>query len=273
MRHVETEADTHADASQFARRWAPDSRRPTPRNLSPEPHTGADPDLRRPQCRGRASQPAASCCPCCSTGCAAAAFPCGQPLVARYGRVKLAEAVAEQLHADLVIHLIGERPGGDAHASRSLSAYLVYRLRDPAVQAAAARFSGNDSIRFEFSVVSNIYVGGLPPLGGRRRAGRARRRNPFAPSGGKSAGVAAARVTERRDRLARGARTRDTRLTLVQPARTTLGQAVRESGKLREICGPYTVEFARMRNFPATARRLQSIGLTLLPEFCFRRLP
>ncbi len=89
---------------------------------------------------------------------------CGQPLVARYGRVKLAEAVADALQADLVVHLLGERPGGDALSSRSLSAYLVYRLSDPAVQAAAAKFSGNASIRFEVSVLSNIYAGGLPPL-------------------------------------------------------------------------------------------------------------
>ncbi len=63
----------------------------------------------------------------------------GQPIVARYGRVKLAEAVADQLHADLVIHLIGERPGGDAQASRSLSAYLVYRLTNPDDRTAAAQ--------------------------------------------------------------------------------------------------------------------------------------
>jgi ethanolamine ammonia-lyase large subunit len=87
----------------------------------------------------------------------------GQPLVARYGRVKLAEAVAEQLQAEVVIHLIGERPGGDELSSRSLSAYLVYRLCDPQAQAAAAKFSGNPAIRFEYTVVSNIYDGGLPP--------------------------------------------------------------------------------------------------------------
>src|SRR5262249_54864058 len=87
----------------------------------------------------------------------------GQPLLARYGRVKLAEPLAERLAADLVIHLIGERPGGDALASRSLSAYLVYRLTDPQAQAEAARFSGNPGIRFEYTVISNIYSGGLPP--------------------------------------------------------------------------------------------------------------
>jgi ethanolamine ammonia-lyase large subunit len=88
----------------------------------------------------------------------------GQPLLARYGRVKLAEHVAELLEAELVIHLIGERPGGDAAASRSMSAYLVYRLCDPVVQRDAAQFSGNPGIRFEYTVISNIYAGGLPPL-------------------------------------------------------------------------------------------------------------
>jgi ethanolamine ammonia-lyase large subunit len=87
----------------------------------------------------------------------------GQPLLARYGRVKLAEQVAERLQSDVVIFLIGERPGGDALASRSLSAYLVYRLGDPAVQEEAARFSGNRDTRFECTVISNIYSEGLPP--------------------------------------------------------------------------------------------------------------
>jgi ethanolamine ammonia-lyase large subunit len=88
----------------------------------------------------------------------------GQPILARYGRVKLAEPIAECLQVDLVVYLIGERPGGDALASRSLSAYLVYRLGDAAVRDQAARFSGNPSIRFEYSVISNIYSGGLPPV-------------------------------------------------------------------------------------------------------------
>src|ERR1051326_4048481 len=87
----------------------------------------------------------------------------GEPLLVRYGRVKLAEPIAEKLQTDLVVHLIGERPGGDALASRSLSAYLVYRLADPAVQSEAAQFSGNPEIRFEYTVISNIYSGSLPP--------------------------------------------------------------------------------------------------------------
>jgi len=96
-------------------------------------------------------------------GLAARAIGVGTPLLARHGRVKLAEPVGERLGADLVIHLIGERPGGDALASRSLSAYLVYRvpieLRDE-----AARASGHDGIRHEVTVISNIYSAGLPPV-------------------------------------------------------------------------------------------------------------
>jgi ethanolamine ammonia-lyase large subunit len=87
----------------------------------------------------------------------------GTPILARYGRVKLAEPIAEQLQADLIVYLIGERPGGDALASRSLSAYLVYRLGDPEVQEQSARASGNPKVRFEYTVISNIYAGGLPP--------------------------------------------------------------------------------------------------------------
>ena len=88
----------------------------------------------------------------------------GRPLLARYGRVKLAEHVGELTGADLVIHLIGERPGGDASASRSMSAYLVYCLRDPAVQRQAAEASGNPQIRHEYTVISNIHDDGLPAL-------------------------------------------------------------------------------------------------------------
>jgi ethanolamine ammonia-lyase large subunit len=88
----------------------------------------------------------------------------GQPLATRYGRVKLAEQLADILQTELVIHLIGERPGGDALASQSLSAYLVYRLGNPVAQNRAAAFSGNDAIRFEYTVISNIYSAGLPPV-------------------------------------------------------------------------------------------------------------
>ncbi len=96
-------------------------------------------------------------------GLAARGVSSGVPLVARHGRVKLAAPVAERLAADVVVHLIGERPGGDVRASRSLSAYLLYRLPDD-VRPAAAAASGNPGIRHEYSVISNIHDGGLAPV-------------------------------------------------------------------------------------------------------------
>jgi ethanolamine ammonia-lyase large subunit len=88
----------------------------------------------------------------------------GQPILVRYGRVKVAEDIAERLKAKLVVLLIGERPGGDALASRSLSAYLVYQLLDADAQKKAAAYSKNPNIRFEYTVISNIYSAGLPPV-------------------------------------------------------------------------------------------------------------
>ena len=86
----------------------------------------------------------------------------GKPILAPYGRVKLAEALGDALQPKLVINLIGERPGGDALASRSMSAYIAYRLDDESKKA-AAQFSGNPDVRYEYTVISNIYSGGLPP--------------------------------------------------------------------------------------------------------------
>ena len=96
-------------------------------------------------------------------GLAARGIPTGAPLLARHGRVKLAEPVGERLGADLVVHLIGERPGGDASAARSLSAYLVYRLPG-SERAAAAAESGNPTLRHEVTVLSNISPCGTPPV-------------------------------------------------------------------------------------------------------------
>jgi ethanolamine ammonia-lyase large subunit len=87
----------------------------------------------------------------------------GRPIAARYGRVKLAEPVADALDTRLVVYLIGERPGGDALAARSLSAYLMLRLDDDARRAAVA-FSDNPTAQFEYTVVSNIGSQGLPAV-------------------------------------------------------------------------------------------------------------
>ena len=102
--------------------------------------------------------------PVLTDGLGAANLTTGQPILVRYGRVKVAEHIAEHLQARLVILLIGERPGGDALASRSLSAYMVYQLLDSDAQTKAAAYSKNQDIRFEYTVISNIYSAGLPPL-------------------------------------------------------------------------------------------------------------
>ncbi|MDG2381666.1 MAG: ethanolamine ammonia-lyase subunit EutB [Pirellulaceae bacterium] len=88
----------------------------------------------------------------------------GEPIIAPYGRVKLAESIGNALEPQLVINLIGERPGGDALASRSMSAYLAYRLADAKIQKEAAEYSGNSEIQYEFTLISNIYSAGLPPI-------------------------------------------------------------------------------------------------------------
>ena len=88
----------------------------------------------------------------------------GKPILAPYGRVKLAEDIGEALQPKLIISLIGERPGGDAMASRSLSAYLAYRLEDEECKQAARSYSGNKDIRYEYTVISNIYQKGMPPV-------------------------------------------------------------------------------------------------------------
>ena len=88
----------------------------------------------------------------------------GKPILAPYGRVKLAESIGNALQAQLVVTLIGERPGGDALASRSMSAYFSYRLNNKVTQQSAAIFSGNTAMQYEYSVLSNIYAGGLPPI-------------------------------------------------------------------------------------------------------------
>jgi ethanolamine ammonia-lyase large subunit len=66
--------------------------------------------------------------------------------------------VGAAVEADLVVHLLGERPGGDAQAARSLSAYLVYRVPEGSAASADGRST------FEYTVVSNIHQAGLPPV-------------------------------------------------------------------------------------------------------------
>jgi ethanolamine ammonia-lyase large subunit len=88
-------------------------------------------------------------------GLAAHQIRMGRPMLVRYGRVKLAEQIADAVGAELVILLIGERPGGNVDAARSLSAYLVYRGK-------AGDYTECHSC--EYTVISNIHADGLPAL-------------------------------------------------------------------------------------------------------------
>jgi ethanolamine ammonia-lyase small subunit len=74
---------------------------------------------------------------------------CGVPVVARYGRVAIADHVGHELKAQLAINLIGERPG--MSSAESMSAYLTYN-------------PGPHTISSDRTVVSNIHERGTLPI-------------------------------------------------------------------------------------------------------------
>lgn len=65
------------------------------------------------------------------------------------GRVSLMDEIGEILKPDVVVYLIGERPG--LVSAESLSAYLCYKPRIGTIEA-------------DRMVVSNIHKGGIPPV-------------------------------------------------------------------------------------------------------------
>ncbi len=73
----------------------------------------------------------------------------GVPFFVRYGRVKVEDQIGELLGADVVILLVGERPG--LGQSESLSCYMVYRPTQSTVEA-------------DRTCISNIHKGGTPPV-------------------------------------------------------------------------------------------------------------
>lgn len=85
----------------------------------------------------------------------------GTPMLAPNGRVKLAEAIGEALQPKIVIMIIGERPGGDYASSRSLSAYLAYRVSSKSEKSSSPM--SNLASRYEYTVFSNIYDKGTLP--------------------------------------------------------------------------------------------------------------
>lgn len=74
----------------------------------------------------------------------------GTPFFVRYGRVKVEDQIGELLGAQVVILLVGERPG--LGQSESLSCYAVYK---PTLAG---------TVEADRTCISNIHRGGTPPV-------------------------------------------------------------------------------------------------------------
>jgi len=72
----------------------------------------------------------------------------GAPFFVKYGRVWVQDHVAALVNSEVIISLIGERPG--LGTAESLSAYMIYRPDEKTVEA-------------DRTVISNIHKGGIPP--------------------------------------------------------------------------------------------------------------
>lgn len=74
----------------------------------------------------------------------------GEPFFVQYGRVKIEDEIGELLGAEVVILLIGERPG--LGQSESMSAYIIYKP------------SKDKTVESDRTVISNIHRFGTPPV-------------------------------------------------------------------------------------------------------------
>lgn len=72
-----------------------------------------------------------------------------QPIFIKRARVWVQDHVASIVNCDLVVSLIGERPG--LATAESLSAYMIYRPNEKTVES-------------DRTVISNIHRGGTPPV-------------------------------------------------------------------------------------------------------------
>jgi len=86
--------------------------------------------------------------PALMQGLKSAGIKVGAPFFVKYGRVWVQDHVAALVNADVIISLIGERPG--LGTAESLSAYMIYRPDALTVEA-------------DRTVVSNIHKGGISP--------------------------------------------------------------------------------------------------------------
>lgn len=72
----------------------------------------------------------------------------GNPFFVKYGRVAVMDDIGEVLKPEVIIELVGERPG--LVTAKSMSAYMCYK-------------PNKDTIESDRMLVSNIHGGGLPP--------------------------------------------------------------------------------------------------------------
>lgn len=82
-------------------------------------------------------------------GLESAGIVCGTPVFIKNGRVRIMDDVGIELGCDVVLNLVGERPG--LGTANSMSAYLIYRPTKETVEA-------------DRTLISNIYAGGTPPV-------------------------------------------------------------------------------------------------------------
>ncbi|NPV71354.1 MAG: ethanolamine ammonia-lyase subunit EutC [Firmicutes bacterium] len=73
----------------------------------------------------------------------------GTPVFVRYGRVAVMNDIGEVLRPEVVVEIIGERPG--LVTARSMSSYMCYR-------------PGAKTVESDMSMVANIHSGGFPPV-------------------------------------------------------------------------------------------------------------
>lgn len=82
-------------------------------------------------------------------GLESAGITCGTPVFIKNGRVRIMDDVGMELGCDVVMNLIGERPG--LGTANSMSAYLIYKPT-------------KDTVEADRTLISNIYAGGTPPV-------------------------------------------------------------------------------------------------------------
>ena len=72
----------------------------------------------------------------------------GTPFFVKYGRVGVMDEIGALLDCDVVVELVGERPG--LITAESMSAYMVYK-------------AGKKTVEADRTIISNIHKGGTPP--------------------------------------------------------------------------------------------------------------